>query len=80
MSTRCNTNQLEFLPFKSSTNNERTPGVIGCFDADKVSFDGGVALPREAGPRFEVIRKFSECFIDRRDPRYIFPLAGKKRC
>lgn len=71
MSTQCNTNQLEFLPFKSSTGNQRTRRVLGRFDADKVSSDGGVALLREAEHRFGVIRRLSECFTDRRDPRYI---------
>ena len=70
MSTQCNTNQLEFLPFKSSTSNERTRRILGRFDADKVSSDGGVALLREAEHRFRVIRKLSECFTDHRDPRY----------
>ena len=71
MSTQCNTNQLEFLPFKSSTSNERTRRVLGRFDADKVSSDGGVALLREAEHRFGVIKRLSECFTDHRDPRYV---------
>ena len=71
MSTQCNTNQLEFLAFKSNTKSQRTRKVIARFDADKVSSDGGVALLREAEHRFGVIRRFSECFIDRRDPRYV---------
>lgn len=71
MSTQCNTNQLEFLPFKSSTSNERTRRVLGRFDADKVSSDGGAVLLREAEHRFRVIRGLSECFTDHRDPRYV---------
>ena len=49
--------------------------MIARFDADKVSSDGGVALLREAEHRFGVIRRFSECFIDRRDPRYALRYA-----
>ncbi len=71
MSTQCNTNQLEFLPFKSSTSNERTRRVLGRFDADKVSSDGGAVLLREAEHRFRVIRRLSECFTDHRDHRYV---------
>ena len=82
MSTQCNTNQLEFLPFKSSTSNERTRRVLGRFDADKVSSDGGVALLREAEHRFGIIRRLSECFTDHRDPRYIthtlFSIAAQR--
>lgn len=66
-----NTNQLEFLPFKSSTSNERTRRVLGRFDADKASSDGGAVLLREAEHRFRVIRGLSECFTDHRDPRYV---------
>ncbi len=68
MSTQCNTNQLEFLAFKSNIKSQRTPKVIARFDADKVSSDGGVALLREAEHRFGVIRRFSECFRDRSTP------------
>ena len=71
MSTQCNTNQISFLPFKSSVNNQRTRRVLGRFDADKVSSDGGVALLREAEQRFGVIRRLSECFTDHRDQSYI---------
>lgn len=77
MSTQCTTNQLEFLPFKSSqitnnnSNSQRTRKVIGQFDADKVSSDGGIALLREAEQRFAVIKRFSECFTDYRNPDLI---------
>ena len=71
MSTQCNTNQLEFLPFKSSESNERTRRVLGRFDADKVSSDGAMVLLRVAEHRFGIIRRLSECFTDLRDPRYI---------
>ena len=77
MSTQCNTEQIEFLPFKTletSTNSpgsKRTRKVIAKFDSDKVSSDGGIALLREAEHRFGVIRRFAECFIDHRNPSYI---------
>jgi len=70
MSTQCNTKQIEFLPFKSPRTS-RTLKVTGRFDADKVSSDGGIALLREAEHRFRVIRSFSECFTDHRNPSYI---------
>ena len=88
MSTQCTTNQLEFLPFKSSgitKNNSkphRTRKVIGQFDADKVSSDGGVVLLREAEHRFRVIKRFSECFTDYRNPDLIthslFSIVGQR--
>ena len=71
MSTQCNTNQLEFLPLKSSITNQRTRRVLGRFDSDKVSSDGGIALLREAEHRFGVIRRLSECFTDNRNPVYV---------
>ena len=81
MSTQCNTKQIEFLPFKGS----RTPRnlkVVGRFDNDKVSSDGGIALLREVEHRFRVIRRFSECFIDHRNPSYIthpvFSIIGQR--
>ena len=70
MSRQCNTKQIEFLPFKSPRTS-RTLKVTDRFDADKVSSDGGIALLRETERRFRVIRSFSKCFIDHRNPNYI---------
>ena len=70
MSTQRNTNQLEFLPFKNPETS-RTLKVVGRFEEDKVSSDGGIALLRETEHRFRVMRSFSGCFIDRRNPDYI---------
>ena len=82
MSTQCNTNQLEFLPLKSSITNQRTRRVLGRFDSDKVSSDGGIALLREAEHRFGVIRRLSECFTDNRNPVYVthslFSIVGQR--
>ena len=59
-----------------------TRKVIGQFDADKVSSDGGVVLLREAEHRFRVIKRFSECFTDYRNPDLIthslFSIVGQR--
>ena len=85
MSTQCNTNQIEFLPFKSSeitSQPQRTRKVLARFDSDKVSSDGGTALLRETEHRFGIIKRFSECFIDNRNPVYVthslFSIVGQR--
>ena len=88
MSTQCTINQLEFLPFKSSTSAkknsrpQRTRKVTGQFDADKVSSDGGAVLLREVEHRFRVIKRLSECFTDYRNPDLIthslFSIVGQR--
>ena len=67
MTTQCNTKQVEFLPFKSPLTS-RNLKVVGRFENDKVSSDGGIVLLREVEHRLGVIRRFSECFIDHRTP------------
>jgi hypothetical protein len=41
--------------------------VVGCFDAEHASTDGGALLLREVEQRTGWLQRFGDCFVDRRD-------------
>jgi hypothetical protein len=63
-STGCRAEQLEFQP----QNGRR---VIGSFDGGEITSDGGLLLLREAANRTKLLERFSDCFIDHRNPLLI---------
>ncbi len=64
MTTECKTKQIEF---QEAGKRE----VIGRFDGGMITSNGGGLLLREADRRFKIIERFSDCFTDYRDLRYI---------
>ena len=64
MTTQCNAEQLEF-----HTLGRRA--VIGKFDGGRITSDGGGVLLREVEQRTHILKRFSECFTDYRDPELI---------
>ncbi len=64
MQTHCIPEQIEF----EGLGRRR---VVGDFDAGRVSSDGGALLLRELDVRTGIVDRFSECFTDHRDPRYV---------
>ncbi len=64
MKTKCIAEQLEFHAL-----NKRE--VIGRFDGGKISSDAGGILLREVEQRTHILKRFSECFTDHRNPKLI---------
>jgi hypothetical protein len=64
MKTECNSNQIKFQELGSRQ-------VIGKFDGGTITSDGGGLLLREIDRRQGILRRFSQCFIDYRDPESI---------
>ena len=64
MKTECTPTQLEFHPLVRRQ-------VTGKFDGGTITSDGGGLLLREVEKRVGIIRQFSECFEDLRDPDLI---------
>lgn len=64
MQTECSAEQIEFSGLG------RRP-VVGRFDAEHASSDGGVLLLREVELRRGWLARFASCFEDRRDPARI---------
>ena len=64
METECNSNQIKFQELGSRQ-------VIGKFDGGTITSDGGGLLLREIDRRQGILRRFSQCFIDYRDPETI---------
>lgn len=61
MKTECNSNQIKFQELGNRQ-------VIGKFDGGTITSDGGGLLLREIDRRQGILRRFSQCFIDYRDP------------
>jgi len=64
MKTECNPNS--FL-FQTETSRQ----VVAQFDGGTISSDGGGLLLREVERLTGILRQFSECFVDHRDPDLI---------
>ena len=64
MNTQCTAEQLEF-----HTLGRRA--VVGKFDGGRITSDGGGVLLREVEQRFHIMKRFSDCFIDHRNPELI---------
>ena len=64
MNTGCNPNSYEF---QSLSKRE----VVGAFDGGKITSDAGGLLLREVENHTGILKQFSECFIDYRDPDLI---------
>jgi hypothetical protein len=45
--------------------------VIAQMDGGNITSDGGILLLREVEKRIGVLERFSECFNDRRDSRWV---------
>ena len=61
MKTECSTNSVEFHPhFRRD--------VVGRFDGGSITSDGGGLILREVEQRARIIRQFSACFTDYRNP------------
>jgi len=61
MKTECKSKQIKFQELGSRK-------VVGKFDGGKITSDGGGLLLREINRRTNVIKNFSQCFTDYRDP------------
>ena len=61
MNTECSTDPLDFYALGRRT-------VVGRFDGGEISSDGGGLLLREVEQRTQILRRLSQCFIDRRHP------------
>src|SRR3974390_797989 len=59
--TDCNQNRFEFAP-------HFTREVVGEFSGGSITSDGGSVLLREANRRINLLSRFSQCFLDGRDP------------
>lgn len=64
MKTDCIAKQVEFDGVSGRK-------LVASFDADHISSDGGMVLLHRVDRRFGLLRKFSECFRDHRDPDLI---------
>ena len=64
MDTQCNAEQLEFHALGRRA-------VIGKFDGGRISSDGGGVLLRETEQRTHILKRFSDCFADHRNPELI---------
>ena len=59
--TDCNQDRFEFAP-------HFTREVVGEFNGGSITSDGGSVLLREANRRVHLLSRFSQCFLDGRDP------------
>jgi hypothetical protein len=64
MQAKCNSKQLHFQGLGEKK-------VVAAFDGGTISSDAGALLLREIEAANRFIERFSECFVDERDPRYI---------
>jgi len=64
MKTQCNPKQLHFQGLG-------TRKVVGCFDGGTITSDAGALLLREIENARKFFEKFSRCFVDCRDPRFV---------
>ena len=64
MNTECTPVQMEFKGLGRRK-------VQAAFDGGHVSSDGGALLLREADLRFDLCRRFAQCFTDYRDQRFV---------
>jgi hypothetical protein len=64
MQTHCSPNKLAFQAF-----NERS--VSGSFDGGHITSDSGGLLLREIEQGQEFLKRFSQCFLDLRQPKFI---------
>ncbi len=64
MTTECNQQTLAFHPLGSRD-------VVAKFDGGQITTDAGGLLLRETEQATGIIRQFSECFVDYRDPEKI---------
>ena len=64
MKTECTAEQLEFHSLGRRT-------VVGKFDGGRISSDGGGVLLREVEQRLHILKRFSDCFTDYRNPELI---------
>ena len=64
MQTDCNPKQLHFQGLGKRD-------VVAAFDGGTISSDAGAVLLREVEAARGFLRRFSRCFVDRRDPRYL---------
>lgn len=64
MKTECTPIQMEFQGLGRRK-------VQAAFDGGHVSSDGGAVLLRETDLRFDLCRRFAQCFTDHRDQRFV---------
>ena len=64
MQTECNSKQLHFQGLGEKK-------VVAAFDGGTITTDAGALLLREVDLANRFIERFSQCFVDTRDPRYI---------
>jgi hypothetical protein len=64
MNTECTAEQLEFHALGRRT-------VVGKFDGGRITSDGGGVLLREVEQRIHILKRFSDCFTDYRNPELI---------
>ena len=64
MQTHCSSNQLVFQAFHGRS-------VIGSFDGGQITSDAGGLLLREIEQGQQFLKRFSQCFLDLRDPRFV---------
>ena len=60
--TECNQDRFEF----ASAHGRRE--IVAEFSGGTVSADGGALLLQEADSKMNLLARFSQCFIDRRNP------------
>jgi len=64
MATECNPELFEFAPVEGRI-------VVAGFDGGAITSDAGAVLLGATDRAIRLVDRFAECFIDRRDPRYI---------
>jgi len=64
METECKSNQLKLYPLHSRD-------VIAKFDGGNITSDSGAFLLREVEKRTHILKRFSDCFTDYRNPKFI---------
>lgn len=64
MRTHCNSKQLVFQAFHGRS-------VNGSFDGGQITSDSGGLLLREIEEGQRFLKRFSQCFLDLRDPRFV---------
>ena len=60
MTTECTPKQIKFAPVVGRE-------LVGSFDADHITSDGGLVLLHMMDQRFGLLRQFAKCFRDFRD-------------
>ena len=51
--------------------------VIAEFSADRLTSDGGVLLLRQVDRRLDLLRRFAQCFADKRNPLLLEHTVGE---